>query len=144
MKGFPKTLKTKADYYNCFAMVADGSLSAADLLAKINSVDFQRYIQCPVISMSAKTVTIHFCNEAVEGMKFLVEVGEEEITGKITSVIHNKTKPEDEGTNDVTILTLSQAIPLDTRVIALEVSDTAAGMSVADIASLKEALKRYE
>ena len=33
MKGFPKTLKTKEDYYNCLAMVAAGELAAADLLA---------------------------------------------------------------------------------------------------------------
>ena len=31
MKGFPKTLKTKEDYYNCLAMVAAGDLAAADL-----------------------------------------------------------------------------------------------------------------
>lgn len=38
MKGFPKTLKTKDDYYNCLAMVAAGELAAADLLAKIESL----------------------------------------------------------------------------------------------------------
>ena len=32
MKGFPKVLKTKEDYYNCLAMVAAGELKAADLL----------------------------------------------------------------------------------------------------------------
>ena len=30
MKGFPKVLKTKEDYYNCLAMVASGELAAAD------------------------------------------------------------------------------------------------------------------
>ena len=35
MKGFPKMLKTKEDFYNCLAMVARGELAAADLLAKI-------------------------------------------------------------------------------------------------------------
>ena len=39
MKGFPKTLKTKEDYYNCLAMVAAGELAAADLLAKIESLE---------------------------------------------------------------------------------------------------------
>ena len=42
MKGFPKTLKTKEDYYNCLAMVAAGELAAADLLAKIESLEKQR------------------------------------------------------------------------------------------------------
>lgn len=44
MKGFPKTLKTKDDYYNCLAMVAAGELKAADLLAKIEGLEKQRYI----------------------------------------------------------------------------------------------------
>ena len=38
MKGFPKTLKTKEDYYNCLAMVAAGELDAADLERKIDSL----------------------------------------------------------------------------------------------------------
>ncbi len=46
MKGFPKVLKTKEDYYNCLAMVASGELAAADLLAKIESAENQRYIEC--------------------------------------------------------------------------------------------------
>ena len=48
MKGFPKVLKTKEDYYNCLAMVASGELAAADLLAKIESAENQRYIECGV------------------------------------------------------------------------------------------------
>ena len=44
MKGFPKVLKTKEDYYNCLAMVASGELAAADLLAKIESAENQRYM----------------------------------------------------------------------------------------------------
>ncbi len=49
MKGFPKTLKTKDDYYNCLAMVAAGELAAADLLAKIESLEKQRYIRCAIV-----------------------------------------------------------------------------------------------
>ena len=49
MIGFPKTLKTKADYYNCLAMVATGELNAADLERKIESLEKQRYIQCAVV-----------------------------------------------------------------------------------------------
>lgn len=54
MKGFPKTLKTKEDYYNCLAMVAAGELAAADLLAKIESAEAQRYIQCAVVAAQPK------------------------------------------------------------------------------------------
>ena len=49
MKGFPKVLKTKEDYYNCLAMVAAGELDAADLERKIESLEKQRYIQCAVV-----------------------------------------------------------------------------------------------
>ena len=51
MKGFPKVLKTKEDYYNCLAMVASGELAAADLLAKIESAENQRYIECGVAAV---------------------------------------------------------------------------------------------
>ena len=72
MKGFPKTLKTKEDYYNCLAMVAAGELAAADLLAKIEGAEKQRYIQCAVVETAAekKAVTVYYCDEAAVGMKF--------------------------------------------------------------------------
>ena len=53
MKGFPKVLKTKEDYYNCLAMVASGELAAADLLAKIERA--QRYLlRCSVAAIGKK------------------------------------------------------------------------------------------
>ena len=70
MKGFPKTLKTKEDYYNCLAMVAAGELLAADLLAKVESLERQRYIQCVIVSAAEekKTVTVYYCDEAAPGI----------------------------------------------------------------------------
>ena len=72
MKGFPKVLKTKEDYYNCLAMVASGELAAADLLAKIESAENQRYIECGVAAVEEekKAVTVYYCDEAAVGMKF--------------------------------------------------------------------------
>lgn len=66
MKGFPKVLKTKEDYYNCLAMVASGELAAADLLAKIESAENQRYIECGVAAVEEekKAVTVYYCDEA--------------------------------------------------------------------------------
>ena len=90
MKGFPKVLKTKEDYYNCLAMVASGELAAADLLAKIEA--------------------------AAAG----------------------------EAGNDRTALTLSKAVKAGCKVIALERTDTVAGMTTDDIAALKGVLKQYE
>ena len=71
MKGFPKVLKTKEDYYNCLAMVASGELAAADLLAKIESAENQRYIECGVAAVEEekKAVTVYYCDEAAVGMK---------------------------------------------------------------------------
>ena len=73
MKGFPKVLKTKEDYYNCLAMVASGELAAADLLAKIESAENQRYIECGVAAVEEekKAVTVYYCDEAAVGMKFV-------------------------------------------------------------------------
>ena len=71
MKGFPKVLKTKEDYYNCLAMVASGELAAADLLAKIESAENQRYIECGVAAVEEekKAVTVYYCDEAAGGME---------------------------------------------------------------------------
>ena len=52
MKGFPKTLKTKEDYYNCLAMVAAGELDAVDLERKIDSREKQRFIQCAIVEVA--------------------------------------------------------------------------------------------
>lgn len=86
MKGFPKTLKTKEDYYNCLAMVAAGELAAADLLAKIESAEAQRYIQCAVVEAQPekKAVTLIYCDEAAVGMKFTAGG----VSGTVQAVAH--------------------------------------------------------
>ena len=119
MKGFPKVLKTKEDYYNCLAMVASGELAAADLLAKIESAENQRYIECGVAAVEEekKAVTVYYCDEAAAA---------------------------GEAGNDRTALTLSKAVKTGCKVIALERTDTVAGMTTDDIAALKGVLKQYE
>lgn len=144
MKGFPKTLKTKEDYYNCLAMVASGELAAADLLAKIESAERQRYIQCAVVSVEEekKAVTVHYCDEAAVGTKY--EAGG--VSGTVQAVTHLQTKEAEAGQqgNDATALTLSKAVPADCTVIALERTATVAGMTADDITALKGVLKQYE
>ncbi len=145
MKGFPKILRTKEDYYNCLAMVASGELAAADLLAKIESLERQRYIQCAVIEVAAekKAVTIHYCDEAAAGMKFVAG----EITGTVTAVTHTQSEEQQaagEQGNDRTALTLSKSIDSTSMVIGLETANTAAGMTADDINALKGVLKQYE
>lgn len=145
MKGFPKTLSTKEDYYNCLAMVASGELAAADLLEKIESLERQRYIQCAVIEAATekKAVTIHYCDEAAVGMAFVAG----DITGTVTAVTHmqseEQTAREEQG-NDRTVLTLSKGIAADSVVIGLQTTDKVAGMTADDITALKGVLKQYE
>ena len=130
MKGFPKVLKTKEDYYNCLAMVASGELAAADLLAKIESAENQRYIECGVAAVEEekRAVTVYYCDEAAVGMKF--------VAGDVSGTV--------QGGNDRTALTLSKAVKAGCKVIALERTDTVAGMTTDDIAALKGVLKQYE
>lgn len=145
MKGFPKTLKTKEDYYNCLAMVAGGELAAVDLLEKIESLEKQRYIQCAVVEVAAekKAATIYYCDEAVVNMKFVTG----EVTGTVTAVTHTKSAEATaagETTNDRTVLTLSKNIDAGSRFIELEKNTTAAGMTADEINALKGVLKQYE
>ena len=145
MKGFPKTLKTKEDYYNCLAMVAGGELAAADLLEKIESLEKQRYIQCAVVEVATekKAATVYYCDEAAVNMKFVAG----EITGTVTAVTHTKSAEATaagETTNDRTVLTLSKNIAAGSAIIGLERDTTAAGMTADDINALKGVLKQYE
>lgn len=145
MKGFPKVLKTKEDYYNCLAMVASGELAAADLLAKIVSAENQRYIECGVAAVEEekKAVTVYYCDEAAVGMKFVAG----DVSGTVQGVTHIQTDEAaaaGEAGNDRTALTLSKAVKAGCKVIALERTDTVAGMTTDDIAALKGVLKQYE
>lgn len=145
MKGFPKALKTKEDYYNCLAMVASGELAAADLLAKIESAENQRYIECGVAAVEEekKAVTVYYCDEAAVGMKFVAG----DVSGTVQGVTHIQTDEAaaaGEAGNDRTALTLSKAVKAGCKVIALERTDTVAGMTTDDIAALKGVLKQYE
>ena len=130
MKGFPKVLKTKEDYYNCLAMVASGELAAADLLAKIESAENQRYIECGVAAVEEekKAVTVYYCDEAAVGMKFVAG----DVSGTVQGVTHIQTDEAaaaGEAGNDRTALTLSKAVKAGCKVIALERTDTVAGMT---------------
>ena len=145
MKGFPKTLQTKEDYYNCLAMVAAGELAAADLLAKIESAEAQRHIQCAVAEAQPekKAVTLIYCDEAAVGMKFTAGG----VSGTVQAVTHvqsGEAQEAGEAANDRTALTLSKAVAADCAVIALETAETVAGMTTDDIKALKGVLKQYE
>lgn len=147
MKGFPKMLKTKEDYYNCLAMVAAGELAAPDLLAKIESLEKQRYIRCAIVTAEPekKAVTVYYCDEATEGMAFVAG----SVAGTVTAVTHKKSEEAEaagDTADDRTVLTLSKSVDAAAAggVIGLEKAGKVAGMTADDIKALKGVLKQYE
>ena len=145
MKGFPKVLKTKEDYYNCLAMVASGELAAADLLAKIESAENQRYIECGVAAVEEekKAVTVYYCERG--SGRYEIRSGRRIRTVQgVTHIQTDEAAAAGEAGNDRTALTLSKAVKAGCKVIALERTDTVAGMTTDDIAALKGVLKQYE
>ena len=134
MKGFPKVLKTKEDYYNCLAR-RQRQMCIRD----------RRYIECGVAAVEEekKAVTVYYCDEAAVGMKFVAG----DVSGTVQGVTHIQTDEAaaaGEAGNDRTALTLSKAVKAGCKVIALERTDTVAGMTTDDIAALKGVLKQYE
>ena len=126
-------------------MVAAGELAAADLLAKIESAEAQRHIQCAVVEMAAekKAATVYYCDEAAAGMRFTAGG----VSGTVQAVTHAQSaeaQAAGEAGYDRTALTLSKAPAAGCTVIALETAETVAGMTADDITALKGVLKQYE
>lgn len=87
--------------------------------------------------------TVYYCDEAAVGMKFVAG----DVSGTVQGVTHIQTDEAaatGEAGNDRTALTLSKAVKAGCKVIALERTDTVAGMTTDDIAALKGVLKQYE
>ena len=128
MVGFPKNIKTKADLVNTYKLVLKGKLKKEDWLAAVEKLEGQNWITCPVISMSEdrKTVTLNFCNEAVEGQKIL--------NGSITPTINSISTEVEEQTEEEkaagktevkhTVLTLSRALLVGTVEIGIPAAVT--------------------
>lgn len=88
-------------------------------------------------------VAVYYCDEAAVGMKFVAG----DVSGTVQGVTHIQTDEAaaaGEAGNDRTALTLSKAVKAGCKVIALERTDTVAGMTTDDIAALKGVLKQYE
>ena len=102
-------------------------------------------MQCGVAAVEEekKAVTVYYCDEAAVGMKFVAG----DVSGTVQGVTHIQTDEAaaaGEAGNDRTALTLSKAVKAGCKVIALERTDTVAGMTTDDIAALKGVLKQYE
>jgi hypothetical protein len=69
MKGEIRRLATQADIERAYAMVAEGQMAKADLLALLAAVEARGWIDVPALSVSGdrKTVAARWCAELVEG-----------------------------------------------------------------------------
>lgn len=147
MVGFPKNIKTKADLVNTYKLVLKGKLKKEDWLAAVEKLEGQNWITCPVLSMSEdrKTVTLNFCNEAVEGQKIL--------NGSITPTINSISTEVEEQTEEEkaagktevkhTVLTLSRALLVGTVEIGIPAAVTyydRLGITEAEVEEMKGAL----
>lgn len=69
MKGFPKTIATKADLLNCLAMAqaTPPAFPVSELAAAIEQIEAGAYLHCPILGVDGTTVTIGYCAEAAAG-----------------------------------------------------------------------------
>lgn len=150
MKGFPKTIGTGQDLFNCLAMVQAGELAAADLKNTIEAIEARAYIPCPIgaISEDRKTVTINYCPEAQAAQA----VNTATAGCTISTVEHKKVSTGTEGTGsetgpNQTIVTLSAALGAGETVLKIPAPTspyTALGITQKQINSIMEVLDKYE
>lgn len=147
MVGFPKNIKTKADLVNTYKLVLKGKLKKEDWLAAVEKLEGQNWITCPVLSMSEdrKTVTLNFCNEAVEGQKILNGSITPTINGISTEVEEQTEEEVAAGKTEVkhTVLTLSRALLVGTVEIGIPAAVTyydRLGITEAEVEEMKGAL----
>lgn len=143
MKGYPKQLKSKADYFNCLAMVQAGELEAAGLTEALDALEKSRYITTGILETpAANQVLIMFCNEAAAGAGFISG----DLRGTVKEVAHNTT--EDINGPDTTLLTLDTEITAGANEISVfnGASDVLArvGITEEEIKAIREVLKNYE
>lgn len=141
MKGYPSTLNTREDYYNCLAMVQAGELGAAGLRAAVDALEAQRYIHAAVLAVGTtkKSVTIMYCPE--------IKVGASYYCGESSGTVKNAVAVHTADETDNMTLTLSGEIPSDaTEISILSSVDSLAlvGMTEDDITAIKGVLRRYE
>ncbi|UZT82152.1 hypothetical protein [Caproicibacterium sp. BJN0003] len=146
MKGFPKTIGTGQDLFNCLAMVQAGELAAVDLKNAIEAIEAQAYIPCPIgsISEDRKTVTINYCPEAQASQA--INTATSGCT--VSAVEHKKVSggTEDAGSEtgpNQTIVTLSTALGVGETVLKIPAPTSpyaALGITQEQIDSIKVVL----
>lgn len=110
MKGFPKTISTGQDLFNCLALVKSGELSREDMLSEIERIENRRFLHCPVMEINddRKTVTIRYCNEVEDGQI---------VNGAAVSGVEH-TMGEDD-TPESTVITLKKPLPDEVAVLLI-------------------------
>lgn len=136
MKGFPKTIATKADLLNCLAMAqaTPPAFPADKLIAAIEQIEAGAYLHCPILAVDGATVTIGYCAEAAAGQT----TGNGE---KITAV-ENIEEEDTAGAKQLkkTAVTLAKSLPSDADALLIPAPVSTAermGLTAAELKSIK-------
>ena len=113
--GFPKTIATGQDLYNCLAMAKVDTLAAKDLQEKIEGLEARAFLHCPIVGISEdrKTVKIRYCGEVQAGQM----VNGVEVSGVSHSREVEDLPQGDDDTSTTTEIKLQTPFPADTDVV---------------------------
>lgn len=114
-----------------------------DLFVPMATEAMVKAIEIAIFNGTGEGQPLGVLKDSRVGMKFVAG----DVSGTVQGVTHIQTDEAaaaGEAGNDRTALTLSKAVKAGCKVIALERTDTVAGMTTDDIAALKGVLKQYE
>ena len=126
MKGYPKTLQTKADLLHLIALAQtpDSGITKAEIEDSLARIDYGANLHVPIKSADGKSCVLPYCPEAAAGQTVTTS------GAKIISVNHTK---------DETIVELSKT-PGNVSELLIPAPVTAAarmGLSDADLEAIK-------
>ena len=132
MKGYPKTLQTKADLLHLIALAQtpDSEITKAEIEDSLARIDYGANLHIPIKSADGKSCVLPYCPETTAGQTVTTS------GAKIVSVNHTK---DEKGEPDETIVELSKT-PGNVSELLIPAPVTAAarmGLSDADLEAIK-------
>ncbi len=137
MVGFPKTIKTGQDLYNCLAMVKNGDLPAVELKQEIERIERTNSLYVPVNGIDGRKATVSYCNEVSIGMTLQNSL-------KVTAI--DVVKGDDDQPKE-TIITFGKNVPTDTTELIIPLAASIfneMGISQERLDEIKGELVKYE
>ena len=132
MKGYPKTLQTKADLLHLIALAQtpDSGITKAEIEDSLARIDYGANLHVPIKSEDVKSCVLPYCPEAAVGQTVTTS------GAKIVSVSHTK---DEKGEPDETIVELSKATGNASELLIPAPVTAAArlGLSDADLEAIK-------